>query len=403
MEKQFIIISRLFSGLKETISEYKWNPSGIPAFFKLAEEAQKFYDVIWVIVAKTPSESSIFNDKIKSTKINNINFILIPYKKITFINRVDTLLNNFVAFLRLYSFLPKNNNQVYYSDRSNIIIAAILKALYRKFVVVRILGIYPDQKKIINNFFSKIFFFLEYISYKVNYDLVIATQDGSGTEYYLEKLMNRKTKKEILINGTNKSHLRLRTRNNKIKFLFVGTLAKSKGIVELIETFGQLNKFGEEIELNIIGKGPLEKYVQEEIKNSQAENYINFLGQVNHSEINRHFQESDIYISLNKLGSLSNTVLEAISNGKCIFVLSQDIVKHVDVFTHTHFFPQGSVIKIDRNNIVDSLTRNVLFFIENKCEIENYSKRMESFAEENLSSWSERIIKELKIIQNISN
>ena len=402
MKKQLIIISRLFSGLKETIAESKWKPSGIPAFIKLAEEAKSYYDVTWVLVAKTKSESLIFDDYLKSKRINCINFILIPYKNITHINRIDTLLNIFFSFFRFNRLLSKNNDQVFYVDRSNIIIAAILKLFYKRCVVVRILGIYPDQNKITKNIFSKVYYFFEYISYKINYDLVIGTQDGSGTEYYITKLMNKKTKKEVLINGTNKSQLHFQANNEKIKFLFIGTLVESKGILELIQAFEKMVKFRGEIELKVIGKGPLEANLKDQITKSKIDDYIKLLGHVSHSEINKYFQESDIYISLNKLGSLSNSVLEAISNGKCIFVLSQDTDKKIDVFTHNEFFPSYSVVKIDRNNIVESLSKNVLYFLENKSEIKKYSKIMESIAEKKLRSWPERINKELEMIQDIS-
>ena len=57
---------------------------------------------------------------------------------------------------------------------------------------------------------------------------------------------------------------------------------------------------------------------------------IIFIGSVRHKEIDSFLLQSDIFISLNLCGNLSNAVLEAINYEKCIIKLDFDKITKRD-------------------------------------------------------------------------
>ncbi len=81
-----------------------------------------------------------------------------------------------------------------------------------------------------------------------------------------------------------------------------------------------------------------------------------------------YFQQSDIYVSLNKLGNLSNTVLEAMAVGNCILMLGKDKETHTDESTE-RLVPDDVVIRINRQNIVNDLTNKLIDLINNPEKI----------------------------------
>ena len=114
------------------------------------------------------------------------------------------------------------------------------------------------------------------------------------------------------------------------------------------------------------------------------------------------YRQIDIYVSLNKYGNLSNSVLEAMNEGKCIVMLGRDEKDHTDESTEK-LIPNNVVLFIDRNNIVDDLTAKLEEMISNPNKINIYSKRMKRFASDFLWSWDERIDYEIELLQKVAS
>jgi len=292
-------------------------------------------------------------------------------------------------------------DKVFYFDRSDIVPAAFVKLFLRVPVVIRILGVYIDQKRLVTSSMTKLINPLKFAAYKTRFNLAVCTQDGSGVEYYVDKLLNSKTPKIILLNGVAKQT----TQHNKITFdkttlLFVGKLSKEKGILELIEGVKKLRDRGYEFILEIVGKGNLIAEIKRRCNEIELNEYVKMAGSVSQKYIQKFYANADIYISLNQMGNLSNTVLEAMSAGKCIVMLAKDDQTHTDIYTEK-VISEGTVIRIDPFRIVDELTEKLSALLENKEEIERYSKRMCQFAETFLWSWDERINYEIELLKKM--
>lgn len=79
--------------------------------------------------------------------------------------------------------------------------------------------------------------------------------------------------------------------NERIKFLFMGSLDKHKGIDYLIETFKSIDN--DNLSLTICGDGPLKLFVEEACRDDKR---INFLGSVFNEQKDRVLRESDVMI-----------------------------------------------------------------------------------------------------------
>jgi glycosyltransferase involved in cell wall biosynthesis len=233
--------------------------------------------------------------------------------------------------------------------------------------------------------------------YNSKFHSVVATQDGSGTERWMKKAININSNQYILINGVNKEKINTKkNHSNIINFCFIGKLEKQKGINEFINTAIKFLNEDKRAKFTIVGDGSLFEEILSKISINNFQKEIDLIRHLDHRKIYNLLNRIDVYISLNKYGNLSNTNLEAISLNKAMIILDSDKELEIDLFVD-EFLPQNSVIRIDRNNIEESLFKAFVKISENKRVVSNLSKNIKPISNK-LESWEDRIIKEIKII-----
>ena len=203
-----------------------------------------------------------------------------------------------------------------------------------------------------------------------------------------------------MLNGVDKVKIRseidrgaLNINQDQLIVTFIGRLDNEKGIWDFIYSIEKLSPKNMITGL-IIGDGLLMKAISSYVKKKKIKNII-FIGAINHKDINSYLEISDIFISLNRLGNLCNTTLEAIGSEKCIITLHKNTKTFRDYSTH-HFL-KDSVIYINRNNVVQELSKVLLLLSNNKQLIEIMRQRVIK-TKLKLPSWDYRIEKEMKII-----
>lgn len=98
------------------------------------------------------------------------------------------------------------------------------------------------------------------------------------------------------------------------RFINVSRFIESKNIEVSIETFNYLNKINNgTLTYTIIGNGPLFN----EIRNKYSTKNIIFLGKVEHEEVRKHLQKSDVMLTCTVKEGGSHAIFEAMSEG-CI-------------------------------------------------------------------------------------
>ena len=105
---------------------------------------------------------------------------------------------------------------------------------------------------------------------------------------------------------------------NKLVCLFVSKLETYKGCLIFVEAMIKAMQQGIELHSIIIGEGSQKKNIETLIQKEDMSNNFSILGNIPHNDIFYYHSISNIYISLNQLGNMSNTNLEAIKFGQVV-------------------------------------------------------------------------------------
>lgn len=123
----------------------------------------------------------------------------------------------------------------------------------------------------------------------------------------------------VLPNAVNVPQFVERQFNSKpIRFLFVGRFALNKGINILAEAVTVLNNngFGEQIEFNLVGKGPMyEEYMQK-----YRHPNLHFSGFADDDKLNELYRSYDVFVLPTLFEGMPTVVLEAMAHGMPIIV-----------------------------------------------------------------------------------
>jgi len=408
---KFLFVTRFFSGLIQSIENKKWDPSGIPAIYKLLEQINKnktiFTEVLFLCKTKTESQNFRKITKIILSELD-INFYVVPFYGFNIKNNtLSYIINDTVQLLYFIYRLVRFDYDLLYTDRININFAFI-GSLFKIPTVIRFLGI-ANLKLLINSVKHKLLSPLNYLCLKRKYDLVICSEDGSPARYFFEKCLNKKTPYIILLNGVEKTicneSISIREKYHFVKnypvFLFIGRNSNNKGVDEIIQTLIKLKSHSMFFYAIIICGGSDYKQIRNTIAEHSLSEYVRFVKFVPHKQISEFYKQADIFISLNKYGNLSNAVLEAMNEGTCVIMLGKDENDHTDESTE-QLVPADVAIRIDRKNIVDELTNKLECFIFHPEKILTYSKRVKNYSKKLLWPWDERIEYEIAMLERVA-
>lgn len=81
-----------------------------------------------------------------------------------------------------------------------------------------------------------------------------------------------------------------------IKLLTVARLTEKKGIIYAIEAVAKLKAQGFDVQLDIIGTGPLYGHLADSIRKYQLQDNVHLLGAKNQTEVRRQLQNSDLFL-----------------------------------------------------------------------------------------------------------
>lgn len=212
------------------------------------------------------------------------------------------------------------------SDRGNILKSTALSIVFRKKLVLRILGL-GDRLK------SRKLFSLRTVYSAVTYllppDLIISTIDGSYDQN-LFPINSRASRHRI--NGVSDLGLLPFTPKSLplggLKFFFIGRSAEEKGMLEAVRYFNKLEDPLSEFHLF----GPSEPPAGTELFSASSAKLF-YYGFLDRAAIEAVLPDMSIMISANKVGCLGNAELEAISFGKPVIYLGNK--------EHLNFIPRA--------------------------------------------------------------
>ena len=409
-KKKIVFFLRLFDGLKYGFEKKKWQPSGVPTITNLIENLDQsgwnielyFTDFSTNKDSCSVSENE-YNVKISGLK-NKINIIRINLLYTSKFDKVLNLIKRIKKTIYYVSLCIKLKPDLVYIDRAHAFEGALLSRYFKKKVFLRMMGVAVykitslKKNKIRFSFFRWIF--------KSPFSFVLFTNDGSDyknwARFFLQKQVNFKS----LINGVNKNKKNFKCNlnrefNNKILILFVGRLVENKRCEIFIESILSLSRDSKKkIKALIIGDGEKKKELINKVKKSKHGHCFKFYGRLPSDIVQKFYKQCHIFVSLNALGNLCNTCLEAYANGICCII--PESYNNIDKTTDK-LIPKNSVRRIKLKNLKSNLTKEIEYLIKNSNEIRRNRLEIKKRSASFIPSWNKRIIEEKEIFINLIN
>jgi glycosyltransferase involved in cell wall biosynthesis len=194
---------------------------------------------------------------------------------------------------------------------------------------------------------------------EIEYADYIVTLSSFAASTYKEFSPNKKIISIPL--GVDTSKFKYKEKNiskQDFNFLFVGNITYAKGIDILVDAFHQIPN--RNLQLTIAGaEGDAFELLSRDGR-------IVYVGKINHIELNRFYQQSDVLILPSRLDGFGMVVTEAMATGTPVIVSTHTGVK--DLIKHNYngwIFPDGQV---------EELKNAMLNVYENRKQLNDYGK-----------------------------
>lgn len=404
---RILILTRMYTGLLESLRSGEWKPQGMPAYYKLVEALDKEDDVELEVACLGKATHDI--GKREGFRFAGMKacFSVIPYKNISHIRFMDRALNDAAQFFYSTHMVRKNRYDLIYVDRVNIVFGALWAVLLKQNVIVRFFGVGTLIKRMsgAKRYLKEPF---RYFSLRAPFKYIICSEDGTGSRHLFDRYARKDVPREILLNGIDRvedvprGNDFLRKKYNvpdgrKI-ILFLSRLSLDKGADLFVSSIERLQKMNPDFLAVVVGDGPLKNKLEEEVAAKVLKSHIKFEGQVAHADVRKYYCSADIYVSLNLLGNLCNTVLEAIGTGKCIVTFKVDSLDHTDDITEKLL--SGSALFIDKRDIISELPEALDRLLGTESEMKRLSEAVLG-VKKTMKSWKDRITYEVALLKKL--
>lgn len=143
--------------------------------------------------------------------------------------------------------------------------------------------------------------------------------------------------------------------------LYLGRLGREKNIIELLKSYKLLLESNKKVFLLIVGAGPFENKVREEIKLLNLEEDLVMTGMVSPEDISKFYKCADIFVSASQSETQGLTYIEAISNGLALVCKYDESLENVLIDGYNGFFFKDS----------KEFTKRVNYILENDNILKN--------------------------------
>ena len=413
---RMLFVTRLFSGLESSCNNESWKPTGVPAIYKMMEKFDSDATSVDFILTQKDGATIWRNTWIKKIKFPQLknNFTILPSE--FFLSRFFPRKLNFIIreLFHLFYILSKaifRSYDVVYIDHANTYTASFLARFSSLPVVYRVMGVYPYMKRVLKGNSSLSMCFMRWC-YRSPFTLVVCTQDGSGIENWLQLALHRKVPKLALINGVDASSNNIDfihnqkmlpfSKDENFILLFVGKLEQAKGILEFLMITETLLKKLPQFRAVLVGTGAEKNKMLVMMQEYIQEGRFIYFDRLSHDKISQLHHEVSAYISLNKLGSLSNANLEAYKYGQCVLIPLSQNKNDVDKFTD-EFVPSECVVRFGECDDIEAAIKQLMVLNKDSMKVEQLKIKMKKWANTHIISWQERVDLEWKSIDQAIN
>lgn len=401
---KILYVCRLFNGFEQSMIDKIWKPTGVPTIYRVIDRLNESdIDLKVIMTVKDGFMSYQPQHKCEIHFESFSNPVTILHNQAG--NRPLKLLKiwrELVHFLHILLQFCLYKPDIVYLDHANVWTAGLLARFSSTPIVFRLMGVYPSMRQIVHSkglqFPQR---FLRWL-YKSPFDLVIATQDGSGVERWTDAVLDKNVPVKILLNGLPEPRKARKLIDNRktINIIFIGKLEKAKGAEEFTQAMIMLaNQANHSYKFTIVGFGSLQNKLKKCVVDSGHNALFNFIERVENKKINALLRSSDIYVSMNKLGNLSNANLEAIAAGCCMIIPQSQPSTGVDLFTDKILL--GDMVwRLEHGDEKVALFKAVSTLLLDADKLNKMARQVLEVAKE-LPSWKLRIDNEIDILRKI--
>lgn len=159
--------------------------------------------------------------------------------------------------------------------------------------------------------------------------------------------------------------------------LFVGRLAKEKGVEYLIETMPKIIRKYPETKLLIVGFGPRRKFLGRQVKELGLEKNVVLVGAIPNDQLPKYYATADIFISPSLSEGFGLVFVEALLSKTC--VISSDLKSIGDIVKNEE---TGIQVNVKNSNL---FAKKIIELIENKRKREKLARNGRDFVKNNYS------------------
>lgn len=401
---------RLFSGLEDGLKNGKWEPKGVPTIVKMIEALDSSKHELELVFACKDYGTKWSETVDKTFYIEGLNTaVTVLAGEAVFpswLGRLRSRLSIMRQTLKMWSINKRFKADVIYIDRGNLWTAAWTARFANTPVVWRVMGILAQMRDALDG--SDWRAALLRWGFRSPFSAVVCTLDGSGGGTWMERALNPQTERHLLINGVEQgakapSHISTDiSLKGKTVVLFVGRLEDNKGCEEFMEAlFAANHQASGAIHAIVVGGGSLMPRLQEMAEHAGQADSITFTGAIPHGDVVGWQHRADIYVSLNRVGNLSNANLEALAAGACMVIPTSDQHTGVDVDTD-NLVPADAALRFGTIHDVEKLTKAILDLHSKPNKRESYSRRALEIGRDAIPDWSRRVQQEMEILERIA-
>jgi len=404
---RILYICRTFTGFTESVLAGRWRPAGAPTIYKMIEALDRGPHQPRFMFTAHGADRTVNEIAGREIRIDGLRHAVLVSGGETHLPRwlgrlrphFADLLHWFAIFREYRRFRP----DIVYVDRMNAVAGALLARLLGARVVLRIMGIYPDMWDIHHT--RRPSAMLQKWAFRQNFTYAICTNDGTDGTAWMKASLASVTPRVSLLNGVQlaspdgKLVAELRSRfQGRMLVLFVGRFEPYKGCEEFVDAMLALRAtHRDRIHGVMVGTGSLSQTLARKIENSGASDCITLLGSVPHQDIGALLQVADVYVSLNKLGNMSNANLEAMRTGLCMIVPEPDEATGADRAL-VELLPADAAIRLPRADLVNALVRELIALEAAPNLRASMVQAVQRHAASRIWDWDERIAREIDLL-----
>jgi len=410
-----LYVARLFSGLEKSFIDRQWTPTGVPTIYKFIEALNQQDWKIKYIFTQKDGHSEWTEKKDKEIKLKEFSSpfdVLSGEQKFTsifglrFQKLCRELQHCFYILKSVVLFKP----DLIYIDHANTITAAILARFFKIKVIYRVMGIYPFMRDVLVKNSAKYVFFRW--CYRSPFEAIVCTEDGTGIEAWLSQAINPNSPRFSMINGVHLEDFEKEKLSDEILkvfqqkktvILYLGKLEDHKGCIEFIQGFKKACKeTNGQICAIVVGFGSQKSELLKFIRENELDGVVTIVDRLPHSKILKLQSLCDIYVSLNKLGNLSNANLEAMLMGQCIILPESLPYLGKDLLIEKYFSPRA-MKRIPTVFDTSSLAEAIAELHHNPESRARMREEVKESSKAFIPTWNNRIKNEIKLLEKVFN